>query len=45
MADEGSLRLAVPAVEVRPTYTATELQRFGVEQRAEVRVPLVSASF
>jgi hypothetical protein len=43
--DGSSPRFAIPAVEVRPTFTWAELQRFGVEQHAELRLPLLSAAF
>jgi hypothetical protein len=41
----GTLRLSVPAVEVRPTYSLVEVQKFGVEQRTELRVPVFQATF
>lgn len=39
------VRVGVPAVEIRPVYTASELRTFGVVQREEVRVPLFRAMF
>lgn len=41
----GSLRLGLPAPDIRPMYTATEVRKYGVEQRTEVRVPLFQATF
>ncbi|HKQ71906.1 MAG TPA: hypothetical protein VJT73_21325 [Polyangiaceae bacterium] len=43
--DEGSFKVAVPAVEVRPVYRMDELQKFGLEQKHELRVPVFSATF
>jgi hypothetical protein len=40
-----NLGLGVPAVEVRPAYTTREMAMYGVEQRVEVRVPVLQASF
>lgn len=37
--------LSVPAVEVRETYSRTELMQFGVEQKTEVRVPVFNYVF
>lgn len=37
--------LGLPAVEVRPTYTAAEIATYGVEQQTEVHVPIVRGSF
>jgi hypothetical protein len=39
----GDLRLGVPAVEVRPLYTAAEMRQLGVEQKEEIRVPVFHA--
>ena len=39
------VRVGVPAIEVRPVYSASELRTFGVSQREEVRVPLFRAVF
>lgn len=41
----GAWRLGVPAVVVFPTYTPTEVKKYGVEQKAEVRVPVFQATF
>ena len=42
---EGDLALGLPAVSVRPLYSAQELSRYGVPQGTEVRVPVLGASF
>jgi hypothetical protein len=41
----GSLRLGVPAPEIRPMYTTAEVRKYGVDQRAEFRLPLFQATF
>jgi hypothetical protein len=43
--DESAVRVAVPAVEVRPLYRPDELQKYGLEQKHELRVPVFSATF
>ena len=43
--DGGAVQLAVPAVEVRPLYRADELQKYGLEQKHELRVPVFATSF
>lgn len=43
--DEGAFKVAVPAVELRPVYRPDELQKYGLEQKHELRVPVFSASF
>jgi hypothetical protein len=43
--DGSSVRLGVPAVEIRPMYSVAELRRFGLEQQTEVRLPLFQATF
>jgi hypothetical protein len=43
--DEGSFRVAMPAIEVRPIYGIDELQKYGLEQKHELRVPVFSAAF
>jgi hypothetical protein len=43
--DEGSFKVAVPAVEIRPVYRMDELQKYGLEQQHELRVPVFSATF
>jgi hypothetical protein len=42
---DGAVGMAVPAVEVRPMYSAAEMQKYGVGQQAEVRLPVFSATF
>lgn len=42
---EGRLALGVPALELRPTYSQRELAMFAEQQRPELRVPLLQASF
>jgi hypothetical protein len=39
------LALAVPAVEVRETYSRREVAMYGVKQQTEVRVPLFQMVF
>ncbi|HEX9296743.1 MAG TPA: hypothetical protein VF881_12950 [Polyangiaceae bacterium] len=43
--DDGAFSLAVPAFEVRPLYRMDELQKYGLEQKHELRVPVFSATF
>jgi hypothetical protein len=43
--EEGGLKVAVPAVEVRPLYRPDELQKYGLEQKHELRVPVFAATF
>jgi hypothetical protein len=45
MDDQANLHLGLPAVEVRETFSRAELQRFGVQQRTEWRVPLLRVAF
>lgn len=45
MDNHSSLHLGLPAVEVRPMYSRTELQHFGIEQRSELRIPLLRVAF
>ncbi|MEZ4221199.1 MAG: hypothetical protein R3B13_09725 [Polyangiaceae bacterium] len=40
-----ALTLGVPAVEVRDLYTREDMFRYGVTQKAEVRVPVLSYVF
>lgn len=40
-----ALALAVPAVEIRDTYTRREVAMYGVKQQTEVRVPLFQMAF
>lgn len=41
----GSLRVGVPAVGLKPSYTNNELAKFGLAQRYEVHAPIVDVSF
>jgi hypothetical protein len=41
----GSLSLGVPAIGFVPAYTAAEVRQYGLTQRSELRVPVLSASF
>lgn len=41
----GELRLSVPAIAVLPMYSPSEVATYGVEQKAEVRVPVFEATF
>jgi hypothetical protein len=41
----GALTLSVPAVEIRDRFTRRELYELGLKQRAEIRVPVFTASF
>jgi hypothetical protein len=43
--DDGTFKVAVPAVEVRPLYSLSELRQYGLEQKHELRVPVFSATF
>jgi hypothetical protein len=43
--DEGAFKVAVPSVEVRPVYGVAELQKYGLEQKHELRVPVFSTTF
>ena len=43
--DDGAVSLAVPAVQVAPVYQMTEVQKFGLEQKHELRLPVFSATF
>jgi hypothetical protein len=40
-----ALTLSVPAIEVRDLYTREDMFRYGVTQKAEVRVPVLSYVF
>ena len=42
---EDALTLSIPAVEVRDLYTREDMFRYGVTQKAEVRVPVLSYVF
>jgi hypothetical protein len=43
--DEGAFKVAMPAVEIRPVYQLDEMQKYGLEQKHELRVPVFSATF
>jgi hypothetical protein len=43
--DRGALKVAVPAVEIRPLYRPDEVQKYGLEQKHELRVPVFTATF
>jgi hypothetical protein len=43
--DESAFKVAVPSVEIRPVYGATELQMYGLEQKHELHLPVFSATF
>jgi hypothetical protein len=43
--DEGAFKVAMPAVEIRPVYRLDEMQKYGLEQKHELRVPVFSATF
>jgi hypothetical protein len=45
MQRENGLKLGVPAVELRPTFTTAERRQYGMEQREDVRVPVFQATF
>ena len=40
-----TLRLSLPAVEIRDSYTAEEIAVFGVEQKTELRIPVFDLVF
>jgi len=42
---DGSVRMGVPAVEIRPTYSPVEMKEFGVDQSTELRLPVFRATF
>ena len=44
-ADATAVRLGVPAVAVRPSFTPVEVAKYGVEQHTEVHVPVIAGSF
>jgi hypothetical protein len=43
--DDGALRVAVPAMEIKPTYRTDELQKYGLEQKQELHFALLSSRF
>lgn len=43
--DSSALRVGIPAVTMRPTYTTTEVAKFGLAQRYEVHAPILDIAF
>ena len=43
--DPEGLQLGIPSVQIKPMYTPVELSQYGVEQKTEVNIPVLSASF
>ena len=43
--NDGQVQLGVPAIEVKPMYSPTELSIYGVQHRTEVQIPVFSAAF
>jgi hypothetical protein len=43
--NEAGLQVAAPSVEIRPLYRPDEIQKYGLEQKQELRVPVFSATF
>jgi hypothetical protein len=43
--DDGTMRVAMPSIELRPAYGAAEIAKFGLSQHEELRVPVFSATF
>jgi hypothetical protein len=41
----GAMSLGLPAIAVVPSYSTAEVRRFGLTQRTELRIPLLTASF
>lgn len=41
----GTVRMGVPAVQIKNMYSLEEIAKYGVEQKTEVNIPVVSASF
>jgi hypothetical protein len=41
----GAVRMGAPAVAVKNMYSLEEIAKYGVEQKTEVNIPVVSASF
>jgi hypothetical protein len=42
---EGFVSLNLPALELRDVFTAEQVQRFGVRQRTELRLAVLSVVF
>jgi hypothetical protein len=43
--DDGSFKVAMPAIELRPVYQIDEVLKYGLEQKHELRLPVFSATF
>lgn len=41
----GALRVGVPAVDVRPVFSATELRQYGMHAQTEFRMPMLRVAF
>jgi hypothetical protein len=41
----GSLRLGVPAVDVRPVFSLTEQRQYGMHAQTELRMPMLRVAF
>jgi hypothetical protein len=41
----GTLTLGVPALEVHDVFPTRELQQYGLEQRTELRLPVLHVVF
>jgi hypothetical protein len=39
------LHWGIPAVEVRDTYSRVEVAQFGVQQKTELRIPVLRVAF
>lgn len=43
--DTSSIRVGIPAVSMKPSYSNTEIAKFGLVQRYEVHAPIVDVHF
>jgi hypothetical protein len=41
----GALRVGVPAVDVCPVFSATELRQYGMHAQTEFRMPMLRVAF
>ena len=41
----GAIRVGVPAIDVRPVFTAVEQRQYGTKNDTELRMPVVAVSF
>jgi hypothetical protein len=41
----GALRVGVPAVDVRPVFSATDLRQYGMHAQTEFRMPMLRVAF